>query len=111
VIQHANIDRLARQGARRCSRRRSPHRGCSIAFEWAPSDCATVAQHQAENIHVRDGIAGADFVAGRTARMRLIGMPALMLPSLQLNIRAGHRCPMRTAPCIYAVQSTTSEGS
>jgi glyoxylase-like metal-dependent hydrolase (beta-lactamase superfamily II) len=41
------------------------------------------------NIHVRDGIAEAEFVAVRTARDATLAMPALLLPSVQVNIRAG----------------------
>ena len=41
------------------------------------------------NIHVRDGVSEADFVAVRTARDATLAMPALLLPSVQVNIRAG----------------------
>ena len=41
------------------------------------------------NIHVRDGIDEAEFVAVRTARDATLAMPALLLPSVQVNIRAG----------------------
>ena len=41
------------------------------------------------NIHVRDGITEAEFVAVRTARDATLAMPALLLPSVQVNIRAG----------------------
>ena len=41
------------------------------------------------NIHVRDGIGEAEFVAVRTARDATLAMPALLLPSVQVNIRAG----------------------
>ncbi|MBV8464975.1 MAG: MBL fold metallo-hydrolase [Burkholderiales bacterium] len=50
------------------------------------------AQRQA-NIHVHDGVSEQEFVAMRTARDRTLGMPALMLPSVQVNIRAGHMPP------------------
>jgi glyoxylase-like metal-dependent hydrolase (beta-lactamase superfamily II) len=49
----------------------------------------TVAAERAGNIHVRDGIAEDDFVAMREARDRTLGMPRLILPSLQVNMRAG----------------------
>ncbi len=49
----------------------------------------TVADQRAGNIHVRDGIGEDEFVAMRTARDRTLGMPALMLPSVQVNVRAG----------------------
>ena len=41
------------------------------------------------NIHVRDGIDEAEFVAVRSARDATLPMPALLLPSVQVNIRAG----------------------
>jgi glyoxylase-like metal-dependent hydrolase (beta-lactamase superfamily II) len=49
----------------------------------------TVAE-RAHNIHVRDGIDEETFVAMRNARDKTLGMPRLILPSLQVNIRAGH---------------------
>ncbi|WP_207001768.1 MBL fold metallo-hydrolase [Trinickia mobilis] len=49
----------------------------------------TVAEQRATNIHVRDTIAEADFVAMRTARDAALGKPTLIIPSIQLNIRAG----------------------
>jgi glyoxylase-like metal-dependent hydrolase (beta-lactamase superfamily II) len=50
----------------------------------------TVAEERAKNIHARDGILEADFVAMREARDKTLGMPRLIIPSLQVNIRAGH---------------------
>ena len=49
----------------------------------------TVAEQRAGNIHVRDGRAEDDFVALRTARDATLAAPTLILPSLQVNIRAG----------------------
>lgn len=54
---------------------------------------ATVAEHKASNIHVHDGITEDDFVAMREARDATLGMPALILPSLQVNIHAGKLPP------------------
>jgi glyoxylase-like metal-dependent hydrolase (beta-lactamase superfamily II) len=42
------------------------------------------------NVHVHDGITEDDFVTMRTARDKTLGMPKLILPSIQINIRAGH---------------------
>ena len=53
----------------------------------------TVAAQRSGNIHVRDGIGEDDFVALRRARDATLAMPALMLPSVQVNIRAGHLPP------------------
>lgn len=50
---------------------------------------ATIAEHRSHNIHVNERIGEAEFVALRTARDQTLAMPALMLPSLQVNIRAG----------------------
>ena len=50
----------------------------------------TVAEERAHNIHVRDGITEDDYVAMRNARDKTLGMPRLIIPSLQVNIRAGH---------------------
>ncbi|ODT86994.1 MBL fold metallo-hydrolase [Phenylobacterium sp. SCN 70-31] len=49
----------------------------------------TVAEQRAGNIHVHDGVAEADFVAMRRARDATLAPPTLILPSLQVNIRAG----------------------
>jgi len=49
----------------------------------------TVAQERAKNIHVRDGISEDEFVAMRETRDKTLGMPRLILPSLQVNMRAG----------------------
>jgi glyoxylase-like metal-dependent hydrolase (beta-lactamase superfamily II) len=53
----------------------------------------TVAEQRAANIHVRDGVSEAAFVAMREARDATLGMPALMLPALQVNLRAGQLPP------------------
>lgn len=53
----------------------------------------TVAEQRATNIHVRDGIDEATFVATRTARDHTLKAPTLILPSLQVNIRAGELPP------------------
>jgi glyoxylase-like metal-dependent hydrolase (beta-lactamase superfamily II) len=49
----------------------------------------TVAEQKAHNIHVHDGISEGEFVAMRTARDRTLEMPVLILPSIQINVRAG----------------------
>ncbi|HYD64098.1 MBL fold metallo-hydrolase [Azospirillum sp.] len=53
----------------------------------------TVAEQRRSNIHVRDGVSEADFVALRTGRDKTLEMPALLLPSVQCNMRAGHLPP------------------
>ena len=54
---------------------------------------STVAEERAHNIHVRDGIGEEDFVAMRTARDATLSMPVLILPSVQVNMRAGELPP------------------
>lgn len=49
----------------------------------------TVAAERERNVHVRDGITEDEFVARRTERDRTLAMPVLILPSVQVNIRAG----------------------
>jgi glyoxylase-like metal-dependent hydrolase (beta-lactamase superfamily II) len=55
------------------------------AFAWE----TTVAEQRACNIHVHDGVSQAAFVALRTARDATLAAPTLILPALQVNIRAG----------------------
>ena len=49
----------------------------------------TVAEERAHNIHLRDGIDEDTFVARRAARDATLAMPRLILPSLQVNMKAG----------------------
>ena len=58
-----------------------------VAFE------TTVAEQRAKNIHVHDGVSEAEFVAMRTKRDATLEMPTLILPSVQVNIRAGQLPP------------------
>ncbi|OYX67573.1 MAG: MBL fold metallo-hydrolase [Rhizobiales bacterium 32-66-11] len=53
----------------------------------------TVAEERAHNIHVRDGVTEAEFVALRTARDATLDMPRLIIPSIQVNMRAGDLPP------------------
>src|SRR3990167_5238158 len=53
----------------------------------------TVAEQRAHNVHVHEGIGEADFVAMRSARDATLGMPTLILPSVQVNMRAGQLPP------------------
>jgi len=49
----------------------------------------TVAEQKANNIHVKEGISEDEFVAMRTARDKTLSVPALIIPSVQVNMRAG----------------------
>lgn len=53
----------------------------------------TVAEQRVRNIHVRDGISEDSFVAMREARDATLDMPTLLLPSVQVNVRAGEIPP------------------
>jgi len=59
----------------------------------APAWETTVAEQRAHNIHVRDGITEAEFVRMRQARDATLDVPTLILPSIQINIRAGQLPP------------------
>ncbi|MGB7479348.1 MAG: MBL fold metallo-hydrolase [Burkholderiaceae bacterium] len=59
----------------------------------APQWQTTVAQQRAANIHVHDGVSEDEFVTMRRARDATLEMPNLILPSIQLNIRAGSLPP------------------
>ncbi|UTA55328.1 MBL fold metallo-hydrolase [Lysobacter soli] len=56
----------------------------------------TIGAQRRDNIHVRDGIPEDDYVAQRTARDATLAMPALILPAVQTNIRAGALPPPDT---------------
>jgi glyoxylase-like metal-dependent hydrolase (beta-lactamase superfamily II) len=49
----------------------------------------TVAEQRSSNIHINDQVTEAEFIAMREGRDRQLGMPKLLLPSIQVNIRAG----------------------
>ncbi|PKP88012.1 MAG: MBL fold metallo-hydrolase [Alphaproteobacteria bacterium HGW-Alphaproteobacteria-17] len=53
----------------------------------------TVAEQRAANVHARDGISEDEFVARRRARDAELAMPVLLLPSVQVNMRAGRLPP------------------
>lgn len=53
----------------------------------------TIGAERAHNVHIHAGIGEDDFVAMRQARDATLGMPALILPSVQINMRAGELPP------------------
>ena len=63
----------------------------------APAWEATVAEQRAHNVHVHDGVDEAGFVAMRTARDATLKLPALIAPSIQVNICAGRLPPADAA--------------
>ena len=77
-----------------------------MCHDYPPTDRpiaweTTVAEQRAKNIHVRDGIAEAQFVEMRTRRDATLQMPVLILPSVQVNIRAGERPPAESNGISY----------
>jgi glyoxylase-like metal-dependent hydrolase (beta-lactamase superfamily II) len=58
-----------------------------------PAWQSTVAEQRVANIHVRDGVSEEQFVAMRTARDATLEVPTLILPSIQVNVRAGRLPP------------------
>ncbi|MFJ2714329.1 MULTISPECIES: MBL fold metallo-hydrolase [unclassified Pseudomonas] len=59
--------------------------------EGRESQCqTTVGEQRKSNIHVHDGIDAAAFVEMRTTRDAGLGMPTLLLPAIQVNVRAGN---------------------
>lgn len=69
-----------------------------MCHDYPPTDrpqraWCTVAEQREHNIHVGQGVSEADFVARRQARDATLAMPNLLLPSIQVNIRAGHLPP------------------
>ena len=55
-----------------------------------PQWVSTVEEQRRDNIHVHEGIDEATFVAMRTARDKTLAKPVLLLPAIQINVRAGH---------------------
>ncbi len=53
----------------------------------------TVREERKHNVHVHDGIEEQEFVKLRQARDATLAMPVLILPSVQINMRAGHKPP------------------
>ena len=58
-------------------------------FVWE----TTVAEERAKNVHIGGGRSAAEFVTMREARDKTLGMPKLIIPSLQVNMRAGQMPP------------------
>ncbi len=59
------------------------------AYAWQ----STVLEQRRTNVHVRDGITEAEFVAMRRARDTTLSAPHLLLPAIQVNMRAGRLPP------------------
>jgi glyoxylase-like metal-dependent hydrolase (beta-lactamase superfamily II) len=88
-------------------------------FAWE----TTVAEERARNVHIHDGVDEAAFVTMRQERDKGLAAPRLLLPSVQVNIRAGHlppadnnathylKLPLRLPAGADWVQGSTPSGS
>lgn len=77
-----------------------------VCHDYPPTDRpiafqTTVAEQRAENIHVHEGISKAQFVEMRKKRDATLEMPVLILPAVQINIRAGHLPPKESNGTAY----------
>jgi glyoxylase-like metal-dependent hydrolase (beta-lactamase superfamily II) len=72
-----------------------PPQGRAVRYE------TTVAEQRAHNIHVHDGVSEDAFVAMRTARDATLDVPTLILPALQVNVRAGRLPPAESDGVSY----------
>ena len=69
------------------------------SFAWE----STVAEQRARNPHIRDGIDEDEFVAMREARDATLKVPKLLLPAIQVNIRAGRLPPAESNGVSYLI--------
>jgi glyoxylase-like metal-dependent hydrolase (beta-lactamase superfamily II) len=61
----------------------------------------TVAEEKARNVHVHDGVSEDEFVRLREARDKTLSMPKLIIPSIQVNMRAGQMPPPEDNGTVY----------
>ncbi|HDZ47344.1 hypothetical protein LCGC14_0029240 [marine sediment metagenome] len=61
----------------------------------------SVAEQRQANVHVHEGISEEAFVKMRTERDATLGMPRLIIPSVQVNMRAGHMPPAEDNGDVY----------
>ena len=76
-------------------------------FAWQ----TTVGAQRAANIHINAGIGEADFVARRRARDSVLAAPRLLLPSIQVNMRAGRFPPAAANGTRYLMIPVRAKGS
>lgn len=70
----------------------------------------TVAEQREKNVHVREGVTEETFVAMRMARDATLSAPRLLLPSIQVNIRAGKFPPAEINGVRYLTIPVTLKG-
>ncbi|MBR0674058.1 MBL fold metallo-hydrolase, partial [Roseomonas soli] len=73
-------------------------------FAWQSS----VAEQRAHNPHVKDGVTEDQFVEFRTKRDATLAAPLLLLPSIQVNIRAGRFPPAESNGVRYLMVPVTA---
>jgi len=76
----------------------SPETKLMMCHDYPPNDRpvrfeTSVAEELEKNIHLHEGVSEDDFVKMRTTRDATLAMPTLLLPSIQVNIRAGELPP------------------
>jgi glyoxylase-like metal-dependent hydrolase (beta-lactamase superfamily II) len=84
----------------------APETRLFMCHDYPPTDRAiqfetTVAEQRAHNIHVHEGVTEAQFVEMRTKRDATLEMPVLILPAVQINIRAGELPPKESNGVAY----------
>jgi glyoxylase-like metal-dependent hydrolase (beta-lactamase superfamily II) len=67
------------------------------SFAWK----TTVCEQREHNVHIHDGISEDEFAAMRSARDKTLATPVLLLPSVQVNIRAGRMPPPEPDGNVY----------
>ena len=67
------------------------------AFAWQ----TTIGDEKRHNIHIRDEVDEGSFVEMRTSRDRTLDMPLLIIPSIQVNMRAGYMPPADDDGTVY----------
>jgi glyoxylase-like metal-dependent hydrolase (beta-lactamase superfamily II) len=66
-------------------------------YQWE----TTIAEQRAKNKHVRDGVTAAQYVTLRAERDAQLDMPSLIIPSVQVNMRAGKTPPPEDNDVVY----------
>ena len=78
-----------------------------MCHDYPPNDRpvafqSTVGEERAQNIHIHDGVTQEQFVEMRNTRDASLEMPVLILPAIQINIRAGEMPPKEDNGVAYA---------
>jgi hypothetical protein len=71
----------------------------------------TVQAERETSVHVKEGVSEADFVAMRAARDKTLSAPRLLLPAIQVNIRAGRFPPAESNGVHYLMVPVKPKGA